>query len=86
MRGNYNGALVRFRGNQLPPFMANRNETNLKKASLKQKQNSLQIMLPVANNKKVDSNTKLENPSVDFNTLNYPEESINSYDTVDESE
>ena len=30
-------------------------------------------MLPVAKNKNVDSNMEIENTSVDFNTLNYPE-------------
>ena len=42
-------------------------------------------MPPGAKNKKVDSNTELENPNVDFNTSNFPEKSINSCDTSDES-
>lgn len=42
-------------------------------------------MPPGTKNKKVDSNTELENPNVDFNTLNCPEKSINSCDTSDES-
>lgn len=42
-------------------------------------------MPPGAKNKKVDSNTELENLNVDFNTLNCPEKSINSCDTSDES-
>ena len=44
------------------------------------------IMPPVARNKNIDSNAEIENTSVDSNTLNYPEESINTYDTVDGSE
>ena len=39
-RENYSGRLIRFSGNQLPESMANRNETNLKKASLNQTQQS----------------------------------------------
>ena len=39
------------------------------------------IMSPVAKHKKGDSNTELEKPGVDFDTLNYPEDSINTYDT-----
>lgn len=39
-RENYSGGLIKFSGNQLPASMANRNETNLKKASLNQKQKS----------------------------------------------
>ena len=42
-------------------------------------------MPPGAKNKKVHSNTELENLIVDFNTLNCPEKSINSRDTSDES-
>ena len=33
-------------------------------------------MPPVAKNKKVDYDTEIENPSVDFDGLNYPEENI----------
>ena len=33
-------------------------------------------MSPKANKEKVDSNTELENTSDEFNTLNYPGESI----------
>ena len=36
-------------------------------------------MPPGAKNKKVDSNTELENPNVDFNTSNFPEKSINQF-------
>ena len=43
-------------------------------------------MQPVAKNKKVDSNTEIENSRVDFNTLSYPEENINACGTGDESE
>ena len=42
-------------------------------------------MPPGTKNKKVDSNTELENPNVDFNTFNCSEKSINSCDTSDES-
>ena len=70
MRGHYNGELIRFSGNQPLPSMVNSNETKLyKKASLKQKQKR----------PKIHNNTQTENPSVDFNMLNYPEESINTY-------
>ena len=34
----------------------------------------------------VPRNIHVENTNVDFNTLNYPEESINKWDTGDESE
>ena len=37
-------------------------------------------MPPVATNKQVDSNTEIENTSVDFNTVTYPEESIKTND------
>ena len=40
----------------------------------------------VAKKKKTDNNTEIENTSVNFNTLNYPEKSVNTYDTDDESE
>ena len=40
----------------------------------------------IGKNRKVNSNTKIENTSVDFSTSNYPEESINTYDTGGESE
>ena len=42
MRGDYNGALTRFSGNQLPPFMVK---------YLKQKQKSPYILLPIGKNK-----------------------------------
>ena len=41
-------------------------------------------MSPVAKGKKVGSNKEIENTS--FDTLNYQEESINTYNTGDESE
>ena len=67
--------------------MANRNETDLKKkVPLKQKQKSPKTMPPVAKNEKVDSNTEIENSSVDFVMLNCLEESISAYNTGDESE
>lgn len=43
-------------------------------------------MPPVAKNNKVDSNKGTGNTSVNFNTLNYPKESINIYRTGDKSE
>lgn len=42
-------------------------------------------MPPVAKNKKVDSDTEIENPSVDFDGLNYPEENITTNDRADKS-
>ena len=39
-------------------------------------------MSQVVKKKTVDSNSELENPSANFNTLNYPEESRNTYDMV----
>ena len=65
--------------------MKNSGETDLKyKSSLNHKKNP-QKMPPIAKSKEVDSNTGIENTSANFNTLNYPEESINVYDTGDES-
>ena len=43
-------------------------------------------MPPIVTNKKIDSNTEIQNTSVDFNKLNYLEESTNTCSTVDESE
>ena len=40
----------------------------------------------VAKKKEIDSHTEIENTSVNFNTLNYPEKSVNTYVTDDESE
>ena len=40
------------------------------------KKQSPQIMPPVAKHKRVHSNAKTENSSVDFDTLNFPEESV----------
>lgn len=42
-------------------------------------------MPPVAKSKKVDSDTEIENPSVDFDGLNYPEENIKTNDRADKS-
>ena len=42
----------------------------------KKKKQSPQIMPPVAKHKRVHSNAKTENSSVDFDTLNFPEESV----------
>ena len=59
----------------------------LKKASLKLKNKGPQIKSPVARSKKVDSNAELESTSVDSNTLDYyPEERINTYEKIDDSE
>ena len=75
-----------FSGNQLALSMANSRETDLKKtASLKQNQNSPQVMPPEARKQRVINKTDLENTSVDFNTLNKLEGSINTYDTGGES-
>ena len=72
VRGNYNGVPMQFSGNQLPPYIANSGETDLKKkGSIKQKQKIPKIMLPVGKNKKVDRNTEVE--------------SINTNDIGDES-
>ena len=56
-----------FSENQIPPSMAKSSETDLKKKTyLKQKHDTSytsvapQIMTPVAKNKKVDSNIKIE--------------------------
>lgn len=75
-----------FSGNQLALPMANSRETDLKKtASLKQNQNSSQVMPPEARKQRVINKTDLENTSVDFNILNKLEGSINIYDTGGES-
>ena len=82
-RGNYSGLLMWFSRYQLPKSMANSGETDFKKKTLEQK--SPQIKPIVAKNKKVDSSTEIENASVGLNTLNYPEERINTYGIDDES-
>ena len=43
-------------------------------------------MPPVAKNKKVHYDREIQNPSADFDALNYPEEKINTYDAGDKSE
>ena len=43
-------------------------------------------MQQVSKNKKVDSITEIEHASIDFNVLNYLEETVNTYNTGDESE
>ena len=40
-------------------------------------------MVPVAKNKKVENYAEIENTSVDFNMLNYPQGGINTYDHGD---
>ena len=42
-------------------------------------------MPPVAKNKTFDTSTEIENASVDFNTLCYPKENINTCNTSNES-
>ena len=59
---------------------------NTKQTFLIQKQNIPQIMQQVSKNKKVDSITEIEHASIDFNVLNYLEETVNAYNTGDESE
>ena len=72
-----------FSGNQVPPSMANSNETDMqKKSSLKYKQINPQITTIVTQNKKVNSNKETENTNVDLNTSKYPEESISTYRIV----
>ena len=56
------------------PFKGKKN--NKKNRITKQKQKSPQIMPPVPKHKRVHSNAKTENSSVDFDTLNFPEESV----------
>ena len=74
------GVPMQFSRNQLLPSIANGNETNLKKkASLEQKKSHHIIPLS-AKKKKTNNNTEIENTSVNFNMLNYPEESINASD------
>ena len=83
VRRNYNGVTMWFSGNQVPPSMANSNETDMqKKSSLKYKQINPQITTIVTQNKKVDSNKETENTNVDLNTSKYPEESISTYRIV----
>ena len=59
-------------------------QSNIKeKASLKKSTNNVTSSWVKKNKKKtVDSNPELKNTRADFNTLNYPEESRNKYDTV----
>ena len=82
VREDYNGVPICFSGNELSSSV-NSSETDLKKKSLL-KQKSIQIIPPLAKNKRVGSNKEIENTSVD--RLNYPKESINTYNTGDESE
>ena len=71
---------MQFRRNQLLPSIANGRETKLKKkASLEQKKSHHIIPLS-AKKKKTNNNTEIENTSVNFNMLNYPEESISESD------
>lgn len=44
------------------------------------------MISPVAKNKNVDSNSEIQNTSIDFSTLNFPKESISTYGKSDESE
>ena len=43
-------------------------------------------MLKAVMNEMFDSSAEIVNASVDFNTLCYPEENINTCNTIDESE
>ena len=87
MRENYNGVPMCFSVNQLAPSMANSTETDFKKKNItKTKQKCSQMIPPVAKDKEVGSNTEIENTSVDFNTLIYPEERISICDNGDEPE
>ena len=43
-------------------------------------------MLRAVMNEMFDSSAEIENASVDFNMLCYPEENINTCNTIDESE
>ena len=71
---------MQFSRNQLLPSVANGSETKLKKkASLEQKKSHHIIPLS-AKKKKTNNNTEIENTSVNFNMLNYPEESISESD------
>ena len=58
-----------FSLNQLPPTMPNSSITDLKKKTSLKRKYSPQLMPPVAKKKNVDTNTEIENTSVDFNTL-----------------
>ena len=81
VRRNYSGVPRWFSGNQLLPSMTNNTETDLReKASLKQRQKSLRIMTPMAKNKKIDSNTEIENTTANLR------ESINTYKSHNESD
>ena len=60
MRENYNGTRSWFSEKQLPLLIVVSRKTDFKKrASLKQKQKSPQIVLPEAKNKRVDSNIEM---------------------------
>ena len=74
------GVPMQFSRNQLLPSIANGSETDLnKKASLTKKK--IHHIIPLsAKKKKANNNTETENTSVNFNMLNYPEESINASD------
>ena len=85
--GDYNIVSKRFSGNLVSPTIANTSENNIKKkVSLKQNRKLALIMLPVAKEKTVESNTELENTSANINKLSCPEESIYTYDTGNVSE
>ena len=52
-------------------------KSNFTFIELKHTENTPKIMPPESKEKKVDNNVELENTSAYFNTLIYPEESIN---------
>lgn len=84
MRGNYDVVPKWFSKNQVLSSMGNSSEIDLKKnASLKQNQNSPQIMPAVAKKKKGWPQYRIREYTQDFNTLNYPKASINTYNTGD---
>ena len=84
MRRNYDVVPKWFSKNQMLSSMGNSSETDLKKnASLKQNQNSPQIMSAIAKKKKGWPQYRIREYMQDFNTLNYPKASINTYNTGD---
>ena len=81
---NYDVVPKWFSKNQMLSSMGNSSETDLKKnASLKQNQNSPQIMSAIAKKKKGWPQYRIREYMQDFNTLNYPKASINTYNTGD---
>ena len=71
---------MQFSRNQLLPSIANGSETKLKKKASLEQNKSHHIIPLSAKKKKTNNNTEIENTSVNFNMLNYPEESISESD------